>query len=304
MGGEDFDLRIVDYLAEEYQKITGIDLRTDKSALQILKQAAEKAKIELSSSLETRVQLPLSTTDSSRTEEIKITLSRSRYEEMVDDLMQKCLGPMKAVLRDAGLVASDIKEIILIGGMTQTPKIAQIVEDFFGRKPRKGKKNDEIVVAGAAIQAGVLTGEIKDMLLLDINAFSLGIEIQGGRMNRLIERNSLIPARKSRVFSTGSNNQTTLSIHVLEGENKLADDNNTLGRFELTDIPPEPRGAPRIEVTLNIDSNGIVEVSATDQDTGKKQKIKEISPTDLSKAEIKQMIRDAKKFAVVERKRG
>ena len=302
LGGEEFDRRIVEYLRAEIKKETGIDIDNDFTAIEQLKKDAEKAKIELSSSMLTDIHLSIPGSDQKNPVTLKLTLTLLEYETMVGDLLDRCLGYLKTALRDAGVLASEINDIILVGGMTRTPKIRMMVTDFFGKEPRKGFNPEVFVAKGAAILTGILTGEIQDMTVLEVNPFSLGVEIQGGKMNRLIDRNSTIPVKKSRIFSTGSDNQTKVSIHVLQGENKLAQENRTLGRFELTDIPPKPRGVPKIEVSLDIDVNGIVQVSAKDQNTGRKQNIHMSSPvTGLSKKEINQMAKVARKFAMVER---
>lgn len=297
LGGEDFDQRIIDYLADEFKKESGIDLRSDKMALQRLKEGAEKAKHELSSSLETDINLPFITADSSGPKHLNIKLTRAKLEQLVDDLIQRCLEPMKKALSDAGVQASDINDVILVGGMTRMPKVTEIVEKFFKKAPHKGVNPDEVVATGAAIQGGVLTGDVKDVLLLDVTPLSLGIETLGEVATRLIERNTTIPTKKSQVFSTAVDNQPSVSVHVLQGEREMARDNKTLGRFELVGIPPAPRGVPQIEVTFDIDSNGIVHVSAKDLGTGKEQNIQITSSSGLSKEEIEKMVNEAELHA-------
>ena len=303
LGGEDFDLRIIEYLADEFKKDYGIDLREDKMALQRLKEAAEKAKHELSSSVETEINLPFITADASGPKHLNLKLSRAKLEQLVEDLIDRCLEPMKAAMRDAGVTTSDIGDVILVGGMTRMPKISEIVEGFFGKAPHKGVNPDEVVAIGAAIQAGVLTGDVKDVLLLDVTPLSLGIETLGAVTTRLIERNTTIPTKKSQIFSTATDSQPAVSIHVLQGEREMAGDNKTLGRFELVGIPPAPRGVPQIEVTFDIDANGIVHVSAKDLGTGKEQKIQITASSGLSEEEIEQMVTDAEKHAEADQQR-
>lgn len=297
LGGEDFDLRIVDYLADEFKKDQGIDLRNDKMALQRLKEAAEKAKMELSSSHETEINLPFITADASGPKHLNIKLTRAKLESLVEDLIEKTVEPCNIALKDAGLKSSDINEVILVGGMTRMPRIQEKVKDIFGREPSKSVNPDEVVAIGAAIQAGVLKGEVKDVLLLDVTPLSLGIETLGGVFTKLIEKNTTIPTRKSQIFSTAADNQTAVEIHVLQGEREMAADNKTLGRFQLVGIPPAPRGVPQIEVTFDIDANGIVHVSAKDLGTGKEQSIKITSSSGLTEEEIQQAIREAELHA-------
>jgi len=297
LGGEDFDLRIIDYLADEFRKDQGIDIRSDKMALQRLKEAAEKAKMELSSSMETDVNLPFITADASGPKHLNIKISRAKLEALVADLLDKLEGPCVTALRDAGLSTGEIDEVILVGGMTRMPAVQQRVKKIFGKEPNKGVNPDEVVAVGAAIQGGVLRGDVKDVLLLDVTPLSLGIETLGGVMTRLIEKNTTIPTRKSQIFSTAADSQPAVSIHVLQGEREMATDNKTLGRFELVGIPPAPRGIPQIEVTFDIDANGIVNVSAKDQATGKEQSIQITASSGLSKEEIDKAIKEAEMHA-------
>ncbi len=293
LGGEDFDLRVIDYLADEFKKDQGIDIRNDKMALQRLKEAAEKAKMELSSSLETDVNLPFITADSSGPKHMNIRITRAKLESLVSDLLDKLEGPCRTALKDSGLSANEIDEVILVGGMTRMPAVQERVQKIFGKVPHKGVNPDEVVAVGAAIQGGVLKGDVKDVLLLDVTPLSLGIETLGGIMTKLIEKNTTIPTKKSQVFSTAADNQPAVSIHVLQGEREMAGHNKTLGRFELVGIPPAPRGVPQIEVTFDIDANGIVNVSAKDLATAKEQSIQITASSGLSKEEIDQLVKDA-----------
>ncbi len=303
LGGEDFDTRVVDYLADEFKKENTIDLREDRLALQRLKEAAEKAKIELSSTAQTEVNLPFITADASGPKHLNIKLTRAKLEALVDDLVQRTIDPCKKALKDAGLKASEIDEVILVGGMTRMPKVNGVVKDFFGREPHKGVNPDEVVALGAAIQGGVLKGDVKDVLLLDVTPLSLGIETLGGVFTRLIDRNTTIPARKSQVFSTAEDNQSAVTIRVFQGEREMAADNKILGQFDLVGIPPAPRGVPQIEVTFDIDANGIVNVSAKDKATGKEQQIRIQASGGLSDADIEQMVQDAEANAEEDKKR-
>jgi len=303
LGGEDYDQRIIDWLATEFRKDQGIDLRTDKMALQRLKEAAEKAKIELSTTLETDINLPFITADATGPKHLNIKLTRAKLDALVDDLIERLGGPMESALRDAGLSRADIDEVILVGGMTRMPRVQQKVQEFFGKEPHKGVNPDEVVGIGAAIQAGVLRGDVKDVLLLDVTPLSLGIETLGGVMTRLIERNTTIPTRKSQIFSTAADNQTAVSIHVLQGEREMAANNKTLGRFELVGIPSAPRGIPQIEVTFDIDANGIVHVSAKDLATQREQSIQITASSGLSEAEIKNFVKEAEIHAEEDKKK-
>ena len=303
LGGEDFDIRIIDFLANEFKKEQGIDLKNDKLALQRLKEAAEKAKIELSSSTQTDVNLPFITADQSGPKHLNVKLTRAKLEELVDDLLQKTIEPCKKALSDAGLSASDINDVILVGGMTRMPKVTEIVKNFFGKDPSKGVNPDEVVAMGAAIQAGVLQGDVKDVLLLDVTPLSLGIETLGGVFTKLIERNTTVPTKKSQVFSTAEDNQNAVTIRVFQGEREMAQDNKLLGQFDLVGIPPAPRGTPQIEVTFDIDANGIVNVSAKDKSTGKEQQIKIQASGGLSDEEIEKMVKDAEANAEADKKK-
>jgi len=297
LGGEDFDLRVVDYLADEFKKDQGIDLRTDKMALQRLKEAAEKAKMELSGSMETDINLPFITADASGPKHLNIKLSRAKLESLVGDLVEKVTGPCQTAIKDSGISKAELDEIILVGGMTRMPRIQEKVKEIFGKEPTKGVNPDEVVAIGAAIQAGVLTGDVKDVLLLDVTPLSLGIETLGGVFTKLIEKNTTIPTKKSQIFSTAADNQPAVEIHVLQGEREMAANNKTLGRFQLVGIPPAPRGMPQIEVTFDIDANGIVNVSAKDQGTGKEQSIKITASSGLSEDEIDRLVKDAEMHA-------
>jgi molecular chaperone DnaK len=303
LGGEDFDMRIVDYLADEFKKEQAIDLRKDKLALQRLREAAEKAKIELSSSMQTEVNLPFITADASGPKHLALKLTRAKLEALVDDLIQKTVEPCRQALKDAGVTAGQIDEVVLVGGMTRMPKVIEIVKQFFGKEPHKGVNPDEVVAIGAAIQGGVLKGEVKDVLLLDVTPLSLGIETLGGVFTRLIDRNTTIPTKKSQVFSTADDNQTAVTIRVSQGEREMAADNKSLGQFDLMGIPPAPRGIPQIEVTFDIDANGIVNVSAKDKATNKEQQIRIQASGGLSDAEVEKMVKDAEANAAEDKKK-
>ncbi|MDO6459870.1 molecular chaperone DnaK [Granulosicoccaceae sp. 1_MG-2023] len=302
LGGEDFDLRLIDYLADEFKKENGIDLHSDPLALQRLKEAAEKAKIELSSSQSTDVNLPYITADASGPKHLNIKLSRAKFESLVEDLIERTIEPCKVALKDAGLSASDVNDIILVGGQTRMPKVQEAVKNFFGQDPRKDVNPDEAVAVGAAIQGGVLGGDVKDVLLLDVTPLSLGIETLGGVMTKLIDKNTTIPTKASQVFSTAEDNQSAVTVHVLQGEREMASGNKSLGRFDLNDIPPAPRGMPQIEVSFDIDSNGILNVSAKDKATGKEQSIVIKASSGLSDEEIEKMVQDAEAHAEEDRK--
>jgi molecular chaperone DnaK len=303
LGGEDFDLRLVEYLASEFKKEQGIDLKNDKLALQRLKEAAEKAKIELSAAQQTEINLPFITADASGPKHLTMKLTRAKFEQLVDDLVQRTIEPCKAALKDASLKAGEIDEVVLVGGMTRMPKIQEIVKQFFGKEPHKGVNPDEVVALGAAIQAGVLQGDVKDVLLLDVTPLSLGIETLGGVFTRLIERNTTIPTKKSQVFSTAEDSQSAVTIRVFQGEREMAADNKALGQFDLVGIPPAPRGVPQIEVTFDIDANGIVNVSAKDKGTGKEHQIRIQASGGLSDADIEKMVKDAEANADADKKR-
>ncbi len=303
LGGDDLDQRVIDWLVSEFKKDQGIDLSRDPMALQRLKEAAEKAKIELSSTTQTDINLPFITADQSGPKHLNLTLTRAKFEQLVDDLIQRTIEPMKKALDDAGLKSADIDEVILVGGSTRIPKVQEVVREFFDQDPHKGVNPDEVVGIGAAIQGGVLAGDVKDVLLLDVTPLSLGIETLGGVMTNLITRNTTIPTKKSEVFSTAEDNQGTVDIHVLQGERKMAQDNKTIGRFQLTGIPPAPRGVPQVEVTFDIDANGILHVSALDKATGKEQKIRIEASSGLSEGEIDRMVEEAEEHAEEDRQR-
>jgi molecular chaperone DnaK len=303
LGGDNLDQRIIEWIVAEFKKTEGIDLSKDRMALQRLREAAEKAKMELSTVMETDINLPFISADATGPKHLQMRLTRAKFEQLVEDLLQKTVGPTRQALSDAGVDPSKIDEVVLVGGSTRIPKVQQIVKDLFGKEPHKGVNPDEVVAVGAAIQAGVLAGEVKDLLLLDVTPLSLGIETLGGVMTTLITRNTTIPTRKSETFSTAADSQTSVEVHVLQGERQLARDNRTLGRFQLVGIPPAPRGVPQVEVTFDIDANGIVNVSAKDQGTGKEQKITITASSGLSKDEVDRMMRDAESHAEEDRKR-
>src|SRR5271167_883664 len=303
LGGEDFDMRLVNYLADEFQKEQGIDLRRDKLALQRLKESAEKAKIELSSTAQTEINLPFITADAAGPKHLTMKLTRAKFEALVDDLVQKTINPCRQALKDAGLTAAEINEVVLVGGMTRMPKVQEVVKQLFGKEPHKGVNPDEVVAIGAAIQAGVLQGDVKDVLLLDVTPLSLGIETLGGVFTRIIDRNTTIPTKKSEVFSTAEDHQNAVTIRVFQGEREMAADNKMLGQFDLMGIPPAPRGMPQIEVTFDIDANGIVNVSAKDKATGKEQQIRIQASGGLSETDIDKMVKDAEANAAEDKKR-
>jgi molecular chaperone DnaK len=302
LGGEDFDQRLMDYLCDEFKKESGVDLKKDMLALQRLKDAAEKAKIELSSSAQTEINLPYITADQSGPKHLAIKITRAKFEALVEDLIQRTIKPCEIAVKDAGVKLSDIDDVILVGGQTRMPKVQEAVKNFFGKEPRKDVNPDEAVAVGAAIQAGVLKGDVKDVLLLDVTPLSLGIETLGGVLTKLIQKNTTIPTKASQVFSTAEDNQSAVTIHVLQGEREMAKANKSLGQFNLTDIPPSPRGMPQVEVTFDIDANGILHVSAKDKATGKENKIKIQASSGLSEEEIQRMVKDAEANAEEDKK--
>ncbi|MEK6532777.1 MAG: molecular chaperone DnaK, partial [Nitrospirota bacterium] len=303
LGGDDFDQRVMDWLVDEFKKDQGIDLKKDRMALQRLKEAAERAKIELSSSPETEINLPFITADASGPKHMVIKLTRAKLEQLVDDLIQRTIEPCRKALSDAGVSAKDIQEVVLVGGMTRMPKVIQVVKEFFGKEPHRGVNPDEVVAIGAGVQGGVLKGEVKDVLLLDVTPLSLGIETLGGVFTKLIERNTTVPTKKSQVFSTAADNQTAVTIRVFQGEREMANDNKLLGQFDLVGIPPAPRGMPQVEVTFDIDANGIVHVSAKDLATQKEQSIKITASSGLSKEEVEKLVKDAASHTEDDKKR-
>src|SRR5213082_1081651 len=302
LGGEDFDMRLVNYLADEFQKEQSINLRRDKLALQRLKESAEKAKIELSSTTQTEINLPFITADAGGPKHLTMKLTRAKFEALVDDLVQKTMGPCRQAIKDAGISAAEINEVVLVGGMTRMPKVQEVVKQLFGKEPHKGVNPDEVVAVGAAVQAAVLTGEVKDVLLLDVTPLTLGIETLGGVRTPLIERNTTVPVKKSQIFSTAADNQNSVEVHVLQGERPLAKDNVSLGKFILDGIPPAPRGMPQIEVSFDIDANGILHVTAKDLGTNKEQSIRISSPSKLSKDEVEKFVKQAEQFAEEDKK--